>query len=136
MVWWETFPNAARPMATTKAFLEFLFDQFAPLGSIDSKAMFGGHCLYCDGVVFALLTGNHLYLKVDKESRAIFDKQGLAAFRPFPDKDVVMSYHEAPADMFESAEAVQYWAGLAIAAGRRSTTKQTATRRQRTSQTS
>jgi DNA transformation protein len=122
-------------MATTKAFLEFLVEQFAPLGAIDSKAMFGGHCLYCDGVVFALLAGNHLYLKVDNESRSIFEQQGLPAFRPFPDKDTVMSYHEAPADMFESAEALRYWAGLAIAAGRRSVTKRPATRRRRTSQT-
>jgi DNA transformation protein len=106
-------------MATTNAFRDFLFEQFAPLGEITSKAMFGGHCLYCDGIVFALLADNQVFLKVDAETKAEFEAAGLRAFRPFPDKDLVMSYYEAPADMFESEEGVRHWAGLAIAAGKR-----------------
>lgn len=36
-------------------YIEFLKEWLAPLGEISARAMFGGHCLYCDGVVFALV---------------------------------------------------------------------------------
>lgn len=100
-------------------YLEFVIEQLSSLGEITSRAMFGGHCLYCHGVVFALVADDELYLKVDDVNRPEFEAAGLKPFRPFPDQDVVMQYYPAPAEMFDSEAGLARWAGGAIEAGRR-----------------
>lgn len=107
-------------MRARNAYLEFLLEQFSPLGEITSKSMFGGYCLYCEGTVFALLADNALFLKADDENRQRFVDRGLKAFRPFPDKDVSMSYFEAPPEIFEDSDAMRDWVGESVAAGKRS----------------
>lgn len=106
-------------MPARNTYLEFLLEQLAPLGEISSRAMFGGHCLYCDGVVFALVANNALFLKTDDANRTGFEARGLRAFRPFEDQDAVMSYYEAPPEIFEDSDAMRDWCGGAVAAGRR-----------------
>jgi DNA transformation protein len=91
----------------------------SPLGDISSRAMFGGYCLYCNGVVFALLANNSLYLKADEGNRDGFEKRGLKPFKPFEDRDEVMSYYEAPPEIFEDPEQMRIWCGGAVEAGRR-----------------
>src|SRR4051794_36662875 len=98
-------------MAAPNPYVEFLVDQFAPLGEIPSRAMFGGYTLYCDGTVFALVAGNVLYLKADDENRSPFTARGLRAFKPFDDRDEVMSYYQAPPEIFEDQEAMREWVG-------------------------
>ena len=110
-------------MPKANPFLEYLFEQLAPLGEITARAMFGGHCLYANGVVFALVAGHDLYLKVDALSKPQFEARGLVAFQPFPDQDLVMSYYAAPPELFESPEGLREWGGAAIAAGLRAQAK-------------
>ena len=110
-------------MPARNSYLEFLFEQLAPLGEISSRAMFGGHCLYCDGVVFALVADNALFLKTDDINRAAFELRGLKAFRPFKDQDAVMAYFEAPPEIFEDSHAMQRWCGGSVEAGRRAQAK-------------
>ena len=81
--------------------------------------MFGGHCLYCDGVVFALLANNELYLKVDDDIRGKFSGRGLKPFHPFDNQDFVMSYYQAPPELLDNSDAVLEWGGASVAAGRR-----------------
>jgi DNA transformation protein len=100
-------------------YLDFLIEAFAPLGQIHSRAMFGGHCLYCDGTVFALVAGQAVYLKTDSVNRPAFEALGLSPFRPFADQEMVMQYYAAPAETFESIEGLREWAGGAIAASLR-----------------
>jgi DNA transformation protein len=100
-------------------YLEFVMGELAPLGTITSRYMFGGWCLYCDGTVFAIVADGALYLKGDPENIPKFEARGLQPFRPFPDRDEVMKYFQAPPEIFEHQEAMQEWCGGAIAAGRR-----------------
>lgn len=79
--------------------------------------MFGGHTLYCDGTIFALVAGGSLYLKADDTNREAFVKRGLKAFKPFPDREEVMSYYEAPPEIFEHEDAMRSWVGGSVAAG-------------------
>ena len=81
--------------------------------------MFGGYCLYCDAVVFALVADGALYLKADDLNRNAFQERGLKPFKPFPDKDEIMSYYEAPPEIFEDPDQLQQWCGGAVEAGRR-----------------
>lgn len=104
-------------------YVEYLTEQLSPLGEIASRAMFGGHCLYCDGVVFALVAGSELYLKADDENRRMFEQRDLQPFKPFEDRDEVMSYYQAPPEIFEDPDAMRMWCGPAVRAGARSRTK-------------
>lgn len=103
----------------TSPYVEFLLEHFRPLGEIHARAMFGGYCLYADGITFAIVADEAVYLKADDVNRPAFLALGLEPFRPFPDSDTVMQYYPAPADLFESPEGLREWAGGAIAAGRR-----------------
>ena len=110
-------------MGKIHPFLEYLTEQFKPLGEIHSRAMFGGHCLYCNGIVFALVADQAVYLKVDAVNRQAFEARGLAPFRPFPNSEATMQYYPAPAETFESLDGLREWAGGAVAAGQRSHVK-------------
>mgnify|MGYP000973370038 CR=1 FL=1 len=108
----------------SREYLDYLRDWMSPLGEITARAMFGGHCLYCDGAVFALVANNALYLKGDDETRARFDARGLKPFCPFEDKpEAVMMYFAAPPEFFEDPGSMREWASLALEASRRAQAK-------------
>lgn len=109
--------------AKQRAYLDFVLEELAPMGEMTSRAMFSGYALYCDGTVFALIAGSALYLKTDAGNRPEFEAKGLKPFRPFKDRDSVMQYYQAPAEIFEDAEARRKWVGSAIAAGERTQSK-------------
>ena len=106
-------------MPARSSYLDFVVEQLAPLGPISSRSMFGGYCLYCNGVVFALVARDTLYLKADGQTRPDFEAAGLPPFRPFPDRPEVMQYYQAPAEFFEDGDALLRWGRAAVAAGRR-----------------
>jgi len=106
-------------MAATNQYLEYLCEWMSPLGEITARAMFGGHCLYCDGTVFALVANNTLYLKADDGNRERFAARALEAFRPFPDKPEVMQYYLPPPEFFDNEDAMREWALPAVEAGRK-----------------
>ena len=107
----------------TDRFVDFAAEHFAPLGIITTRAMMGGWCLYCDGVVFALVAGGVLYLKGDAVNIPRFESRGLAAFRPFRAQDAAMRYFQAPPEIFEDPAAMHEWVGGAVEAGRRAQRK-------------
>lgn len=104
-------------------YVEFVVEQLSPIGEITARRMFGGHCLYCDGIVFALIGNNVLYLKADDVNRPDFEKLGLKPFQPFEDRSSVMSYYTAPPEIFEDADSMKRWIGSAVDAGRRAHAK-------------
>jgi DNA transformation protein and related proteins len=110
-------------MPAKDRFVEFCIEQFAPLGRIDSRYMFGGWCLYCNGAVFALIADGSLFLKADTHNMPEFEARGLPAFRPFPDKPDTMKYFQAPPEIFEDDDALRHWGGAAIAASLRTKKK-------------
>ena len=107
----------------SNSYVEFLLEQFQPLGGITARYMFGGYLLYCDAIPFALVADGNVFLKADDVNRPEFEARGLSAFRPYPDKPDVMQYYETPAEVFEDPEALRHWAGGAVAAGRRAQMK-------------
>jgi DNA transformation protein len=104
-------------------YVEFVLEQLSPIGEITARRMFGGHCLYCDGIVFALIGSNVLYLKADDVNRPDFEKLGLKPFQPFEDRSGVMSYYTAPPEIFEDSDSMKRWIGSAVDAGRRAQAK-------------
>lgn len=95
------------------------------LGTITHRPMMGAAVLYCDGLVFAVVDEEAIYFKNDKVSAPIWDAAGCPPFT-FTGKDgetVSMNYRRAPDDVYDDAEAMQRWAGLALEASRRAPVK-------------
>jgi len=92
--------------------------------------MFGGWGLYHRGAFFALIAQDALYLKVDDESRADFEAEGLNPFvYSMKTGDLTMSYYQAPDEALEAPEVMADWARKAYAAALRAPTKRKAKRR-------
>ena len=113
-------------------YIEFLREWLAPLGEITVRAMFGGHCLYCDGVVFALVGKQEIFLKADALNRPAFEAIGSQPFQPFADKPEVMQYYPPPPAFFDNSDVMREWGRAAVEAGRRARAARPASRSGRT----
>jgi DNA transformation protein len=106
--------------AREDAFLTHVLDQLDAVGPVSARSMFGGFGLYLRGVMFALIAEETLYFKTDAVNRSAFEEAGM---RPFvyenKGRKVAMSYHEAPPDTLEDAEALAELARNAYAAAQR-----------------
>jgi DNA transformation protein len=103
------------------------------VGTVATRRMFGGYGLYCDGVMFALIADNVLYLKADPGNRADFERAGCTPFvYGTARRRTVLSYSRAPDEVLESREAAGVWARSALAAALRA---RAATRRRPQSRT-
>lgn len=115
--------SASRP-----PFVTFVLDQLDGLGTPTSRAMFGGHGIYVDGVIVGLVDEDVLYLKVDDGNLARFEEGGGRPFT-YEHKEkgtVAMSYWTVPADVLEDPEALTEWAHTSLEASLRSKTKKPA----------
>jgi DNA transformation protein and related proteins len=111
-------------MAKDDAYIEYLHELLDPLGKISTKKMFGGHGVYCNGVIMGLVIDEALYLKVDDETRLLFENKGCEPFvYEMKAKRVAMSYWSVPDDAMESSEQMLPWAKYAYAAALRKETK-------------
>ena len=110
-------------MRAKDQYLEFLEEWLSPLGEITSRAMFGGHCLYCDGIVFALVASQVVSLKVDDGNRAAFEALRLEPFRPFEDRPEVMQFYPPPPEFYDNADVMLEWGRAALEVGRRAQAK-------------
>ena len=107
-----------RPMSE---FAEQLHEVFERFGPIQLRRMFGGHGVYREGRMFALIAGERLYLKTDDASRAHFEARQLAPFEyTRQGKTMRMSYYEAPPELFEDRDEAAVWARRAWEAALRS----------------
>lgn len=103
------------------AFVQSLHEIFERLGRIETRRMFGGHGVWHEGRMIALVARDTLYLKADAESAAHFDQQNLPPFTyERQGKSMPMSYRQAPADLFEDREEAALWGRRAYEAALRS----------------
>lgn len=92
------------------AFVDSLHEVFQGLGRIQTRRMFGGHGVFHDGRMIALVLGDVLYLKADDQSAPHFDALQLPHFSYMRQgKPARLSYREAPADLFDDAELATLW---------------------------
>ncbi len=77
--------------------------------------MFGGAGVYRDGLMFALVADNEVFLKADDASAPRFRAAGS---RPFVyekgGKQVDMSYFSVPDEALDEPERLKLWADLAF----------------------
>ena len=113
-------------MPNSRDFVDHVLELARPAGAATARAMFGGHGLYLDGLIVAIVIDDTLYLKCDIQSGAAFDARDLAPFE-YVTKDgerIAMSYRRAPDEALESPDAMREWLRLAQGAAlRRATAK-------------
>jgi len=108
-------------MVASDGFGEFLRDQLAPLGRITMRRMFGKTGVFCDGAMFAMVTENTLYVRVDDQNRATFkeaesspplnyEKQG---------RTIDLAFWRVPERLMDDSEELVIWARAALAAAHR-----------------
>jgi DNA transformation protein len=108
-------------MVASDAFAEFLRDQLAPLGRITMRRMFGKTGVFCDAVMFGMVTENTLYFRVDDQNRMTFREA--ESFPPLNYKKkgstIDLSFWRAPERLFDEPDELVSWARAALAAARR-----------------
>lgn len=103
---------------------------FMALGVVRCQRMFGGHGIWCDGIMVGLVADDTLYLKADAQSVPVFEAAGLAAFTYTKNgKTFDMSYRQAPDDYLDDPHQALVWAERALAAARRAVTTRRPARR-------
>ena len=108
-------------MSFDEGLFAWVEDALEPIGAVTLRKMMGGATLYLDGIIFAILFEDGIWLKSDAESDAVWDSEGCERFA-FTMKDgkvESMNYRRAPADAYDDPEAMQHWARLAVEAGLR-----------------
>ena len=108
-------------MPNTADFIAWVIELAQPAARVSARAMFGGHGLYADGIIFAIVVDDTLYLKTDEDNRAEFVAQGLEPFvyTGRSGERTPMSYYQAPEDALESPEAMAPWLRSAMGASLR-----------------
>jgi len=108
-------------MVASATFAEFLREQLAPLGRITVRRMFGKTGVFCDGVMFGMVTENTLYFRVDDQNRVTFREA--EAFPPLnyakKGSTIDLSFWRVPERLFDEPDELVTWAQAALAAARR-----------------
>jgi DNA transformation protein len=89
-------------------FVQELLEGWAP---VSARRMFGGHGLYHEGLMFAIVMDQRLYLKADEVNRPEFEALGLGPFTyAMKGKEVALSYWAAPDAIFDEPSEAVLWA--------------------------
>ena len=101
----------------SKEYREYIMDSLHTFfGETTCRAMFGGHGLYKDGIIFAIIVDDVLYFKVDDTNRADFEARGCSPFTyEAKEKRVSMSYWQVPLEVIEDGTELIRWAKKAYA---------------------
>ena len=120
-------------MVASDSFAEFLREQLAPLGRVTMRRMFGKTGVFCDGLMFGMVSDNTLYFRVDDDNRTAF--KGAESFPPLNYKKkgstIDLSFWRAPERLFDEPDELVTWARAALAAARRVAAKREPTAQKR-----
>ena len=95
----------------SREYLDYLHDLFSAFAPVTTRAMFGGHGGYRDGVSIAIVIDEAIHLKVDAETRPAFEAAGCEPFvYEAKGKAVPMSYWSVPEDALDSPQEFRPWA--------------------------
>lgn len=99
-------------------FHDFVMELFAPMGPVSIRRMFGGAGVYAEGVMFALLADDMIFLKTDPALRSELALQGCEPFiwtRPSDGKAIDMGYVGLPVGAMDDGDEASRWGRRALA---------------------
>jgi DNA transformation protein and related proteins len=96
-----------------------LFAQFRP---VIVRRLFGGEGLSAEGVMFAILSKDAIYLKADGEARGAFEREGSTPFsyQAKGERREIQSFWRMPERLYDDPDELAVWAERALAVARRS----------------
>ena len=108
-------------MVASDSFTEFLREELAPLGRVTMRRMFGKTGVFCDGLMFGMVTNDTLYFRVDDDNPEIFKE---AKSDPPPNyekqgRTIDLSFWCAPERLLDEPDELVRWARIALAAAGR-----------------
>ena len=108
-------------MVASNTYAEFLREQLAPLGRVTMRRMFGKTGVFCDGVMFGMVTENTLYFRVDDQNRATFKEAQSSPPLIYAKKGrtIDLSFWRVPERLFDEPDELIAWARAALAAAHR-----------------
>ena len=105
-------------------FVEHLLDLLSGFGPVEAKPMFGGYGVHKRNRMFSIVNADDLYFKADGNTKVDFEARGLKPFTyQRKNREVALSYYQAPDEALEDARAMEEWAEKAYAAALRAPAK-------------
>jgi DNA transformation protein len=104
----------------SEAFIAHLRDLASGFGALSARSMFGGHGVYHDGVMIALVIDEAVYLKVDPQTEPRFRAAGCEPFvYTRQRKPIELSFWSVPESAMDSPQDMKPWLALAYQAALR-----------------
>jgi DNA transformation protein len=105
----------------SSGFANYALELLSPLGRVSARRFFGGHGFLVDGHMFAFVSKDVLYLKVDEQTKAHFEAAGSKPFvyEAKGNKRVSVNYASMPEEAVESPALALPWARMAFEAALR-----------------
>lgn len=95
-------------------YADYVLDLLSPLGGVALRAMFGGHGVYRDGIMFGIVADDQLYFKVDEKTCADYQARGSEPFTyAARGKEIRLSYWRVPEDVMEDTDELHIFANRA-----------------------
>ena len=92
-------------MSASPEFCEHITDLLAGFGPVSIRRMFGGAGLFRDGIMFALIVSDTLYLKVDDTTRSAYETAGMGPFTyRRKGETAALGYYQAPEAALDDPE--------------------------------
>lgn len=122
-------------MVASDSFAEFLRGQFAPLGHVTIRRMFGKTGVFCNGLMFGVVANDTLYFRVDDHNRAVFKEAESTPPLSYEKKGrtIDLSFWRAPERLLDEPDELVTWARAALAAAHRVAAERERTPPRRTS---
>ena len=114
-------------------FREYLEEQFAPIGGVSIRSMFGGLGVFRESLMFGLVADDTLYFRIDDGNLPAYQQEGSEPFvyTGGKGKPMAMAYWRAPERLFDDPEEFERWAKEAFAAAARVDAAKPASKRRR-----
>jgi DNA transformation protein len=95
---------------------EFIRELFAPFRPITVRRMFRSAGIFCDGVMFGLVSDGTIFLKVDATSIPDFEREGCRPFTYTRGERgrVELPYWRLPERLYDDPDELAAWAGRAL----------------------
>ncbi len=107
-------------MSSGREFVDYAVELLGPFGTVAARRMFGGHGIYLDDLMFAIVHDDVLWFKADEMNRAEFEAAGSEPFTYSRNgKAATFSFYRVPVDALESPASTLPWARSAYAAALR-----------------
>src|SRR5947199_10701952 len=108
-------------MVASDGFTEFLCEQLSPRRGLPLRRRFGKTGVFCDGLMFGMITEDTLYVRVDDHNRAVFKEAEAAPPLNYDKKGrtIDLSFWRVPERLLDEPDELILWARAALgAAGR------------------